>query len=88
MATKHQVLELLAKGLTPQQIAKKLGCSDAYVRATRQRSEHPDYNRRFYESRNKRCRERYRTDAAYREAEKAAGRAYHHRKKEARAANE
>ena len=38
MATKQQVLALLEKGLTPQQIARKLKCSDAYVRATRQRA--------------------------------------------------
>ena len=38
MANKHQVLELLAKGLTPQEVAKKLNCSDAYVRATRRRA--------------------------------------------------
>ena len=37
MANKHQVLELLAKGLTPQEVARELGCSDAYVRATKQR---------------------------------------------------
>lgn len=37
MANKHQVLALLEKGLTPQQIAKKLKCLDAYVRAVRAR---------------------------------------------------
>jgi len=43
LANKHQVLELLAKGLNPQQIAKKLKCSDAYVRATRRRDQVPKY---------------------------------------------
>ena len=38
MANTQQVLALLEKGLNPQQIAKKLKCSDAYVRATRQRA--------------------------------------------------
>lgn len=38
MANKHQVLKLLEKGETPSQIAKKLGCDSAYVRATRQRA--------------------------------------------------
>lgn len=37
MATKTQVLELLAEGLSPQQIAQRLKCRAAYVRATRSR---------------------------------------------------
>lgn len=38
MANKQQVLALLEKGLNPQQIAMKLKCSSAYVRATRRRA--------------------------------------------------
>lgn len=38
MATKAKVLELLAEGLNPQQIAARLGCADAFVRATRSRA--------------------------------------------------
>lgn len=38
MANKHDVLRLLEQGLSPQQVAERLGCSDAYVRATRQRA--------------------------------------------------
>jgi DNA-binding CsgD family transcriptional regulator len=38
MANKYDVLARLEAGMTPQQIADELGCSDAYVRATRQRA--------------------------------------------------
>jgi DNA-binding CsgD family transcriptional regulator len=38
MANKYDVLARLKAGMSPRQIAAELGCSDAYVRATRQRS--------------------------------------------------
>ena len=38
MANKHQVLKLLAKGFNSIEVAKRLGCSDGYVRATRMRA--------------------------------------------------
>ena len=55
MANKHQVLKLLDKGLSPPQIAKKLGCTSGYVRATQQRRENPDryakYTKAHYDAR-------------------------------------
>lgn len=38
MANKHDVLRLLDQGLTPNQIAERLGCRPEYVRATRRRA--------------------------------------------------
>jgi len=38
MATKTEVLKLLDKGLTPSEVAERLNCTSAYVRATRQRA--------------------------------------------------
>jgi DNA-binding NarL/FixJ family response regulator len=38
MANKHEVLELASKGFGPNEIAAKLNCHPAYVRATFQRA--------------------------------------------------
>jgi len=38
MANKRDVLRLLAQGLTPNQVAERLGCCSGYVRATRRRA--------------------------------------------------
>jgi hypothetical protein len=38
MTKSARILALLNKGLTPQQVAAKVGCKDAYVRAVRQRA--------------------------------------------------
>lgn len=63
MANKHQVLELLAKGLNPQEVARELGCSDAYVRATRKRAEVPGYHKQFasHAASTRRWKDKYKT---------------------------
>lgn len=38
MANKYDVLARLKAGMSPRAIANELGCSDGYVRATRQRA--------------------------------------------------
>ena len=38
MATKHEVLKLAEKGLSPVSIATRLGCRSEYVRATLRRN--------------------------------------------------
>lgn len=38
MTNKHEVIALIKRGMTPQQIAVQLNCCDAYVRATAQRN--------------------------------------------------
>lgn len=83
MANKHQVLELLAKGLNPQQIAKKLKCSDAYVRATRRRDQVPKYTMQFpgYERRLEQLRKKYRNDPAFQKQAKARVNNYRQRQK-------
>lgn len=42
---KDKVLRLLDKGLTPNQVAAKLNCASAYVRATRARRKNPEQTR-------------------------------------------
>jgi len=81
MATKEQVLPLLKLGLSPQQIAKKLKCKDAYVRAVRAREfgnglevqRRHERKRRYGENREAHLkyhreyfRERYATDPEFR----------------------
>lgn len=80
MATKDQVLKLLEKGLNPQQIAKKLGCKDGYVRATKARAfgNGREVQRRYDEAHKAERRawmrdykrERRATDPEYREYER------------------
>ena len=75
MANKHQVLELLAEGLTPKEIANRLGCNPAYVRATRRRAtdEGARIARQFASRRRtnkKRC-EKMKSSAEYREGSNA-----------------
>lgn len=83
MANKHQVLELLAKGLTPKKVAEELGCRPEYVRATRLRAEITGYANSFESvARYKRNRKRkYREDPEFRDRENAYKREWRMRKK-------
>ncbi len=67
MANKQQVLALLEKGLNPQQIARKLKCSAAYVRATRRRATPDGYEktRKWLADRYKRMTSTAKGRAAY-----------------------
>lgn len=66
MANKYDVLARLKAGMSPKQIAKELGCSDAYVRATRQRATEAGRKRE-----NKYSASRYQRQKAKQEAIRA-----------------
>lgn len=86
MATKDQVLKLLEKGLNPQQIAKKLKCSDGYVRATKARAfgNGLEVQRRYDQGRKAEHaayqRRRYATDPKFRARHLQACKRWHARK--------
>jgi hypothetical protein len=83
MSKAQRILELLAKGKAPKEIAQAVGCLTAYVRVVRQREQADDRmtpSGRAYAERNAdRLREsnrlykqrRYQTDPEYRERAKA-----------------
>lgn len=63
MTTKHaQILALRSSGLDNAGIAKRVGCSAAYVRVVWQRTDFPG---RYNEQQNEYERYRYRNDAEY-----------------------
>lgn len=66
MANKTHALELVDAGLSNNEIAKILKCTTAYVRATRYRRDNPGR----YEQEREYKRNRYRTDAKWRERAK------------------
>lgn len=69
MANKHDVLRLLEQGLTTRQIADRLGCLTAYVRATRARATPKGAaSCRIY------SKWRYATNPEYREQKRASAR--------------
>ena len=57
MVFKEQVLELAEKGLYSTDIAVRLGCTSAYVRATLQRRDYPERARQYRKNQKRRQNE-------------------------------
>jgi len=71
MSKKDDILEMFNGGASVKEIATAVGCRTEYVRAVRSRYVYGHWEAEKGRA-SERRRKRYRTDAAYREATKAA----------------